>query len=94
MLCHYADKSCDHKHCNVGDVFSLPHDLSLTHVYWWKPVTMSHDLAMSDGHWSSASGDIKYLPFHVNLQNHMIQGSSNVMSGSSSWYITNLPQVW
>ena len=32
---------------------------------------------MFGGHWSSASGDIKYLTCHVTLQNHVIEGSSN-----------------
>ena len=47
---------------------------------------MSHHLF--GGHWSSASGDIKYLTCHVSLQNHVIEGSSNFLSGSFSWYIT------
>ena len=32
---------------------------------------------MLSGHWSSASGDIKYLTYHVTLQNHVIKESSN-----------------
>ena len=46
-------------------------------IYGWKPVMVSHHLAMFGGHWSSASGDIKYLTCHVTLQNHVIEGSSN-----------------
>ena len=46
------------------------------------------------GHWSSASGDIKYLTCHVTLQSPVIEGSSNGMSGSSSWYIIiTLPRL-
>ena len=45
---------------------------------------VSYHLAMFGGHWSSASGDIKYLTYHVTLQIRVIKGSSNVMIGSSS----------
>ena len=31
----------------------------------------SQHLVMFGGHWSSASGDIKHLTCHVNLQNHV-----------------------
>ena len=54
---------------------------------------MSHLVAMFDGHWSSASGDIKYLTCHMTLQNHVIDGSSNFINGSSSGYITTLPSL-
>ena len=42
----------------------------------------SHHLAMFGGHWFGASGDIKYLIFYVTSQKYVIEGSSNVMSGS------------
>ena len=32
---------------------------------------------MFGGHWSSASGDIKYLIYRVTLQNHVIEVSCN-----------------
>ena len=54
---------------------------------------MSHHLARFGGHWSSASEDIKFLICNVTLQDHMIQGSSNFMSVSSSWYIITLPDL-
>ena len=54
---------------------------------------VSHHLAMFGGHWSSASGDVKYLTCHVTLQNYVIEGSVNFVSGSSSWYITTLPSL-
>ena len=38
----------------------------------------------SPSHWSSASGNIKYLTIHLTLQNHLIEESSNFISGSSS----------
>ena len=44
---------------------------------------MSHHLVMFDGHWSSAIKDIRHLTCHLNLQNHMIEGSSNFISGIS-----------
>ena len=59
-------------------------------TYGWKPIAVSHNLVMFGGHWSSTSGDIKYLTCHVTSQNHMTEGSSNFISGSSSWYVTNL----
>ena len=54
MLCHYADKSCDHKHCNDGDMmFLICHMTSHEHMFkglreffGWKPITASHHLAM------------------------------------------------
>ena len=52
---------------------------------------MSHHLAMFGGHWFSASGDIN--SWHVTLVNHEIEGSSNFMNGSSSWYVTTLPSL-
>ena len=50
-----------------------------------------HNLAIVGGHWSSPSGDIKYLICHVTPQKHVTEGSNNSMSGSSSWYVNNLP---
>ena len=41
---------------------------------------------MFDGHCSSASRDVKYLICHVASQNYVIEGSSNFMSRSASWY--------
>ena len=43
---------------------------------------------MFGGHCSNESGDIKYLIFHENFENHVIEGSSNFMSESSSCYVT------
>ena len=37
-----------------------------------------------------ASGDMKYFICHVIPQNHVIEGSWNFMSGSSSLYIPSL----
>lgn len=36
-------------------------------------------------------GNIIYLICHVTLQDHAIKGSSDIMEGRSSWYITTLP---
>ena len=52
---------------------------------------MSHHLAIFGVHWSSASGDIKCLTCHVTLQNHVIEGSSNFLSGSSFLYMITMP---
>ena len=101
LCCHYADKSCNHKHCDGGDIFFyLSIDLSWTHVkrIAWidgcDPVTVSQHLVMLGGHWSSVSEDVKYITCHMTLlRNFVIEGSSNFMSGSSSWYITHLAKL-
>ena len=41
---------------------------------------------------SSVAGDIKYLICHMTSQNNMIEGSSNFMSGSFSWFVTTSPR--
>ena len=48
-------------------------------------------LAMFGSHWSSTSEDIKYLICYVTSQNHLIEGSCNFMSVSSSCHVTTLP---
>ena len=30
---HYADKSCDHKHCDEGDMFLICHVTSHEHMF-------------------------------------------------------------
>ena len=32
MLCHYTDKSCDHKHCDGGDMSLICH-VTLVNTY-------------------------------------------------------------
>ena len=54
-------------------------------IYGWEFIIVSHYFAFG-GDWSSASGDIKYLICHLASQNHVIEGPSSFMSGSSSWY--------
>ena len=51
---------------------------------------INHHLAMFGGHWSSASWDIIYLVCHVISQEHVIEGSCDLLNGTSSppW------QVW
>ena len=49
---------------------------------------VSHLLAMFGDHWSSASGNIKYLVFHVTSQNHLIEGSCKFMIETSLLYVT------
>ena len=65
MLCHYADKSCNHKHCDGRDMFLFCHVTSREHMFKGlcefkggrKSVMMSYHLAKFDGHCSSASGE-------------------------------------
>ena len=72
MLCHYADKFRDHKHCDGGDMFLICHVTSHEHMFKWlckfMGGTVSHHLAMFGGHRSSARGDIKYLTSHVKMR--------------------------
>ena len=35
VLCHYADKPCDHRHCDGGDMFLICHIISLEHMFKW-----------------------------------------------------------
>ena len=92
MLCHYANKSCDHKHYDCGDImFLICHVTSSKHMFKGLCEFMGRSpslkvtiFSMLDGHWSSASGVIKYLTCQVTLQNHVIEGS---------WYTTSLPSL-
>ena len=52
---------------------------------------VSFHLAMFDCHYSSGSGHIKYSICHVAPLNPMIDGFGNLMSWSSLWYVTTLP---
>ena len=86
--------------CGGGNImlFNLSCDFSWTHVerivwiHGSKPVTLYHHLTTFGSHWSIANGN-KYSIWRVTLQNHVIEGSSNFMSESSSWYVTTLPSL-
>ena len=71
MLCHYPDKSCDHKYFDGGNMLLIchvtPRELLFKSlcVLW---VEARHPV-MSGGYWSSARGDIKYLIYHATSQN-------------------------
>ena len=62
-------------------------------IYGWKPLLVSHHFAMFGDHWSSGNEDKKYLICHVTSQNHLIEGRCNLISGSSSKYVTTLPSL-
>ena len=62
-------------------------------VFGWELLMVCHHPDKSGGHWPSASGDIKYLTFHVTLQKHVVEGSYTFMSGSSSFHITTVPNL-
>ena len=65
MLYHYAGKSCDHKHCDGGDItYLIFHVIFREHMFkglceFVGGATVSHHLVMLGGYWSSASEDIK-----------------------------------
>ena len=42
---------------------------------------------------SNVSGDIKYLICQVTSQKHVIEGSSNFISGNPLWYVTTLSSL-
>ena len=54
---------------------------------------VSHYLAMFCDHWFSASGNIRYLIFHVTSQNHLIERSSKFMNKTSLLYVTIMPSL-
>lgn len=57
------------------------------------PSRLSHGLAMFDGHWPIAGGDITYLIYHVTPGDCVPEGSCDFMSQSSSSYATILPSL-
>ena len=59
-------------------------------LYGQKLFTVSYHLSMIGVHKTSASRDITYLICHVNSQDHMIEGSFDVMGASSSLCFTTL----
>ena len=54
---------------------------------------VSHHLAMFGDHWSSTSGNIKYIIFDVTSQNHLIEGSYKFMDKISLLYVTTMPSL-
>ena len=58
---------------------------------------VSHHLAMFDGHWCKCIYTILIILInitcHVTLRNHVIERSSNFMSGNSSRNITTFPSL-
>ena len=53
----------------------------------------SHHLAMFSSYWSSVGGEKIYLICNMTSQKYMIEGRSNFMTGSSSWYVATLPSL-
>ena len=62
-------------------------------IYGEMPFTVSYHPAIFGGHWSSASGDMKYSIGHMTSKNNVIEGSCNFMSESSSFYATTLSSL-
>ena len=97
VVCHYPDKSCNHKHCDSGDItFLICHVTSREHMFKWlyefiKPLTMGQHLAKFGGHWSNASGDIKYLICHVTSQKQATEAQNNLKLFMV--YVTNFPRL-
>ena len=59
---------------------------------WDSPMASLHR-AMFGDHWSSASGNKKYLIFHLAWQNHLIEGSCKFMNKTSLLYVTTVPSL-
>ena len=73
-------------------MFSICHMTSREYMFKWLCLWMEvphYDSSPCyvSGHWSSTNGDINCLIWQVILQNHVIKGSRNSLSGSSSWYV-------
>ena len=83
----------------IAQMFLICHVTSRKHIFEGLCELMRrippviHHLTMFGGHWSSASGDMKYLKFHITSPNDVIEGSSNFMSGSSSRNVTTLTSL-
>ena len=98
VLCHYGDKSCDHKYCSGEDMFLVCHVTSREHMF----KGLCEFMGWSPSRWVTILpclvniGLVQveiYLACHVNLQNHVIEGSRNFMLGAFHVYITNLPSL-
>ena len=73
---HARREGDHHKHCDCGYMILICQVISCGHILKELCEYMGESLS----HWSSASGDIKYLTCHLTL----IEASSNFMSGSLS----------
>ena len=62
-------------------------------LYEWKPEMVNHHLAMFGYHCSITSRDITYSICHVTSWDHVFEVSCDNMGGSSSWYVTTLPNL-
>ena len=54
---------------------------------------VSHHLPIFGHHWSSASGNTKYLIFYVTSQNHLIEGSCKFVNKTSLLSVTTMPSL-
>ena len=54
---------------------------------------VSHHLARFGGDWSCGSGGIAYLICNVTSQDHVTDRSCDVMGGTSSLSVINLPHL-
>ena len=61
-------------------------------LYGCKPPLVSHHHAMVGGQ-SSSTRDITDPTYHVTSQDHVIEGSRNFVSETSSLYVTTLPSL-
>ena len=90
-VCHHPDKSCDHRHCDCGDIMFLICHMTSRKRVWWP--------------WSNASGDIKYwikittelekvLKISRDLTNPSDWRVTLFHESSSLWYLSPPCQVW
>ena len=79
--------------CNVFNLsldFVRPCNQEVLWLYRRKLFIVQNQHAKFGSHSHYVNGDIAYLLCHVNLQDHMIKGSSDFMEGGSSLYVTTL----
>ena len=60
---------------------------------WVEDPRIHHHFAIIGGHWSSVSGDIKYLIYHGTSQKHVIEGQCSFLSEGFPWYVTAFPKL-
>ena len=93
ISCPWADCKGGYNVINLSRELTRPPHWEIMLIFSWELLVECHHPDKSGDHWPSASGDIKYLTFHVTLQKHVVQGSYTFMSGSSSFYITTVPSL-
>ena len=62
-------------------------------LYWWKPLTLSHQTGKIGGFRYCGGGDLTLLVCHMILLEHMVKGSYSSFSGNPNDKLPSF-QVW